>query len=158
MMTNCLGAFQRAAAAAATFELRLRLSSELVPELAPHSFDKLSKLTPRFVDHFKADLSDDERTHVLACSLLRNKVLHLELAHATDVLVDLGQELADAGVTMVKLSTGEVADVRDVPAHGTIYGWMWKAFLDGSFARATEVFTKGVEILEAVRDKHLPPP
>jgi hypothetical protein len=102
--------FQYAAAAAATFELRVRLLAEQATPGTPVEKRSLSAdLTPLIVEvaeYFKATCA--ETKFLRSAALIRNKLFHLELSKVTGRVVPLHDQLVQEGLAEPKIDQGNV--------------------------------------------------
>lgn len=81
MEAICLPAFQAAAAAAVTFELKLRLVCDHEPATAGQSTkNKLEHVRDAVVSFHEERLDENMRKYLKSCVKLRNKLLHQELS------------------------------------------------------------------------------
>src|SRR5690606_24017574 len=136
METVCVPAFQRAAAAVAPFELRVRLVADLGPDGTPLQRAALgTDLTPlveMICDDYAA--SSDDRAYLKAVANIRSKLFHLELSRVTGRVRPLGEQLQEGGAWMVNLTDGSVDQVSKTKTRdGRIYGWMWESVQSGAF-------------------------
>jgi len=153
MEQTCLPDFQRAAAAAASFELKLRLLCDLRPETADKSLDNLDLVRKEVIRAYGQLLDADTQSHLKACVDLRNKLLHQQLSRVSGKLVTLGEELRSAGLWSVDLTTGEATETERVSTkNGKIYGWMLTSKAQGAFDAAVRVFDQGYKILDAIME------
>ena len=148
MEQMCLPAFQAAAAAAATVELKLRLLCDLRPETADLALANLDLVRKEVVRAFGSLLSDDEQEQLKACVSLRNRIIHQQLSKASGKLVSLGEELNEAGVWSLDLETGVATETASTSTKtGKIYGWMLVSHAQGAFAAALRVFDQGIAVI-----------
>ena len=169
MEAIAFGKFQHAAAAAATFELRVRLLAEQATPGSPVEKSSLSSdLTPLIADvadYFEA--TADEKKYLKSAAVIRNKLLHLELSRVTGRVVPLQQQLVDEGLLPAKIDQGKVWSFelekggevvrvdKTSTEQGGIYGWMLEAALSGTFEAVVAVMLTAMKIVERLRDAHI---
>lgn len=157
--------FQRAAAAVATFELRVRMLAETATrfskvEQASLSAD-LSALIKMVVEYFNAD--PDETKFLMAAGVMRNKLLHLELSRVLGRVESLVAQLDALGFEVTKPDKGKVwsadmetGDVLRVDQTSTendgIYGWMLENTFNGGFEAVVALMSHANTIIARLRD------
>ena len=135
MESVCFPLFKRAAAAVATFELRVRLladSGSEGTELQRAALGgDLTPLVELLCKEYKA--SDEQLDYLKSVANIRNKLFHLELSRVTGRVRPLAEQLKEGGTWMVNLNDGTVDQVSKTKTHdGRIYGWMWESAESGS--------------------------
>ena len=157
--------FQRAAAAVATFELRVRMLAETATpfskvEQASLSAD-LSALIKMVVEYFNA--SPEETKFLAAAAAMRNKLLHLELSSVHGRVESLIAQLDALGLEVTKPDKGKVwsadletGDVTRVDKTSTendgIYGWMLENTFNGGFDAVVALMFHATTIIVRLRD------
>ena len=157
--------FQRAAAAVATFELRVRMLAETATrsskvKQASLSAD-LSALIKMVVEYFNA--SPDETKFLAAAAAMRNKLLHLELSRVLGRVESLIAQLDALGIEVTKpdkgkvwsadLETGDVARVDQTSTENDgIYGWMLENTFNGGFEAVVALMSHANTIIARLRD------
>lgn len=157
--------FQRAAAAVATFELRVRMLAETATpfskvEQASLSAD-LSALIKMVVEYFNA--SPEETKFLAAAAAMRNKLLHLELSSVLGRVESLIAQLDALGLEVTKPDKGKVwsadletGDVTRVDKTSTendgIYGWMLENTFNGGFDAVVALMFHATTIIVRLRD------
>ena len=161
MEARCFPPFKRAAAEAAAFgDFRVRLLAQVEgdPRLTKEAITaNLDPLTTEVAKHYGA--TQVEAKYLSACVGIRNKLFHLELSRMTGRVagvVDLKDQLVEAGVWSANLETGEVARVADTSSmKEAIFGWMLEATQSGAFAAVEEIMITAQEMLKSLRDAKL---
>lgn len=136
--------FQRAAAAVATFELRVRILAETATpsskvEQASLSAD-LSVLMKMVVEYFNANA--EETKFLTAAAAMRNNLLHLKLSRVLGRVESLIAQLDALGFEVTKpdkgkvwsadIETGDVVRVDQTSTENDgIYGWMLENTFNG---------------------------
>ncbi len=154
----CFPAFQRAAAAVATFELRVRLladSGDDGTQLQRAALGTdLTPLVKMLCDDYKANA--EECAYLVAVANIRNKLFHLELSRVTGRVRPLADQLKEGGSWMVNLNDGSVDQVSKTKTQdGRIYGWMWESVESGAFDAVVTAVAKATAILHELRDKRI---
>jgi hypothetical protein len=128
----------------------LRLLAETVPRLQKDAISgALAPLAREVAEEFADRLSPEERELLRALPGIRNKLLHVELSRAAGRVKNFAQELHDAEVIKIDLTTGDVARVRSTSTQeGGISGWLLESASSGSFAAGVRLFAHGIYILE----------
>jgi hypothetical protein len=158
MEAFCFPSFQRAAAAVATFELRVRLLADQATEGSKLQRAAISmELTPLIELLCEVHgASIEDQAHLKAIAAIRNKLFHLELSRVTGRIRPLTEQLNEGGNWMLNLTDGSVAQVSKTSTHdGRIYGWMWESTQSGAFLAVVAAAERGAEILAAMRDKQI---
>jgi len=166
-----LPAFKAAAAEGAEVELKMRLLAGKVPALQKHAHKiVLENIEAGLIEHFGAELSEEDKETLRLCRQLRNKVLHSDFRAARDKLNELGYASSPGGVVKIALPvvTAEdvtkkieavkagiegvrVADTLSTEA-GSVFGWFLEAGQSGDFAKASAAFTRAAEIIDKLAD------
>ena len=155
MEAFCFPAFKRAAAAVATFALRVRLLADSGPEgtqlqKAAIGMD-LTPLLEMVCKEYNA--SPDDVVFLKAVAALRNKLFHLELSKVTGRIRPLAEQLKEGGTWMANLNDGTVDQVSKTKTQtGRIYGWMWESTQSGAFDAVEAAAEKASAILNTLRD------
>ena len=157
--------FKCAAAAVATFELRVRMLAETATrsskvEQASLSAD-LSALIKMVAEYFGA--TEDETKFLTAAATMRNKLLHLKLSSVLGRVESLITQLDALGIEVTKpdkgrvwsgdFETGEVARVDKTSTEKDgIYGWMLENTLNGGFKAVVALMSHANKIIVRLRD------
>ena len=149
VLAMTLKPFANAAAWAAVFELRVRLTADIHPETQKYAFADLSVAVKGLLEFFGDRMLEDERKHLSGCAPLRNKLFHLELSRVAGRVVNLGEEINRGGVWKVELATGDIHAVKDTSTQtGRIYGWLWESAKGGHFDAAARIFSGAIQMLD----------
>jgi hypothetical protein len=142
--------YARAAALAATLELKCRLVADKTPELEKEAHGSLAALVDALVAEFEADLAEEDARVLKLAQRLRNKVIHSDFHDARQILGELsGSDLPSGGVHHVDLKTGDVGTVSDSKstANGRVFGWLLELSSAGAFLTCERVFSRAIEIV-----------
>jgi hypothetical protein len=147
--------FAHAAAAGCVFELRCRLLADNArigrDKVLACGLDELVKLIVAEA-RFAPILSEEDRTFLTGCAVLRNRLFHLELSRAKGKLETLGASLPRGRVHAVDIETREVTEVSKTSTlDGRVYGWLWESYATGAFAEASRVFHDAIEHLDRLQ-------
>lgn len=154
----CFPWFQRAAAAVATFELRVRLLADQAIDGSKLQGAAISmELTPLIellCEVHGASLED--LVYLKKVAGIRNKLFHLELSRVTGRIRPLTEQLKEGGTWMVNLTDGSARQVSKTSTQeGRIYGWMSESAESGAFQAVATAAERGAEIVAALRDKQI---
>jgi len=154
--------FERAAGKAAVFELEIRLVADKTPELTKFAHEQtLNPILTPFIEHFTAQLSDEDKQMLKTAQVLRNKIVHGDFKAAADKLdqpsggVTHFKGLPTEGKHLVKFFQG-VADgklagtpVRQQSAKAVgVFGWLLEGGRNGTFAEAEKAFRSAIAIVD----------
>jgi hypothetical protein len=148
--------FQAAAAAVATFELRVRMLADQGDAGTPLVKAALSAEFTKLIDDVCAfhGASDEDARYLKACAGMRNKLFHLELSRVTGRIRPLSEQLREGGVWSLDIETGEVQTVAKTKTEdGRIFGWMLESSSSGAFEAVVAAMRKASGIIEAMRDR-----
>lgn len=158
MEAVCFPLFKRAAAAVATFELRVRLLADMGDEGTPLQRSAIGgDLTPLIEMICKEYNASDEQLALLkSIASIRNKLFHLELSRVTGRIRPLSEQLKEGGTWMVNLNDSSVEQVSKTKTRdGRIYGWIWESAESGAFAAVELAAEKATALLQELRDKRI---
>lgn len=145
-----IGDFAHAAAAACVFELKCRLVADKA-ELGDRTLScGLDALVKQLIDEHGERLTEEETALLKSCAVVRNKMLHLELARTVGKLVSVGEVLERGGIHMVDVKTGDVRQVSETKTlTGRVYGWLFESSESGAFEVAERRFFDACDALES---------
>lgn len=154
MLDMCLPSYQRAAAAFATFELRVRMLADSgtagTPLQKKAIGSDLSPLIDEICIVFK--VSDADRSFLKSYASVRNKFFHLELSRVTGRIRPLAEQLSEGNIWTSNIGTGEIKKVSDTStSEGRIYGWMLESHASGAFAAVTAAAQRAIAIIEGIQ-------
>jgi hypothetical protein len=160
--------YKEAAAEGAIVELRLRILANKVPELRKFAHEQnLKDVETPITQHFAASLTEEDKSTLMNCRQLRNKILHCDFRAARKKLNDLGVKTqrgnikkADAsGLSAAQLveqmervfaddeSAFEYVSDSAVGADD-IFAWLLEVGNAGDFIEATRAFEQAAAIVD----------
>ena len=167
-------AFKAASAEAAMLELQMRLCAGTLSDTTNLPIDtNLGVLKDAILEHFKAEMTEEDKELLSRAHQLRNKLLHCEFSAARKRLNESNPRSRDGGITVLPIDEGmsfaqfmgniqqinEGADVGQKAVADTktkklkdVFSWLLECFVAEEFQEAEAVFTRAVSLLERLME------